>query len=109
MLRLEVLALVLVRVVRVVPCWIATDVCSLFGVNHVCHLAVSEFLRLVETCMRVMILASIIDLVLNGSHDEFVGGGLVWHLFRADSSVPLLVHVVSLICTWVLVWSSGIC
>ena len=104
----------MVLVVMMPTCWIATDVCSFLLVvvvaDHVGHLAVSELLRLVEASLSVVVFATVfsVELVLDGPHDELVGGRLVRDLFRTHSRVPLL-HVLRLIGSWVLMGSSSVC
>ena len=63
--------------------WVTTYVCCLLRivviVDHVSHLSVSKLLCLIETCLCVVIFAAIIvELVLDGPHDEFISCGLVW-------------------------------
>ena len=101
-------------VVMMPPCWVTTDIGSFLLVvvvaDHVGHLAVRELLRLVEASLCVVVFAAVfsVELVLDGSHDELVGGRLVRYLFRSHSRVPLL-HVLSLVGSWVLMRSSGVC
>ena len=60
-----------------------------------CHNHLIQILSLIE---RAVINCGV-ELILNGSHDNFVSCGLIWYLFRANSVIDAIFNGMALLAT----------